>query len=344
MDNPNDSREFDLGEKLMKDEEKGQLSENVRTIGNPPKPTSPPEHGIEAVGITDFLAHKFPPRNNLLSPWLPSQGLVMVYAARGVGKTFFALEVAYAVASGGTFLDWQAPSPVGVLYVDGEMPGPVMQERISAIVASRAPEPAAPFLLLTPDLLPKNEDMPRIDREEGQAAVNETLTDEIKLVVLDNISTLSGAKENEADGWTPVQEWALKQRSAGRSVLFIHHSGKGGHQRGTSRREDVLDTVISLKRPADYRPDQGAVFEIRFEKARGIYGDAVKPIEASLSTDDNDCMSWSTRTVETGNFDRVVSLLNEGMKQNEIAKELGLNKSTVSRHAKRAKSKGLVAK
>ena len=134
--------------------------------------------------------------------------------------------MAYAVASGGTFLGWEAPYPAGVLYIDGEMPGAVMQERLSAIVASNDFEPSAPFTLLTPDLQP--EGMPRIDTEEGQQIIEAILTDDIKLIVIDNISTLSQTRENEADGWTPVQAWALKQRAAGRSVipLSIGNTGK----------------------------------------------------------------------------------------------------------------------
>lgn len=296
--------------------------------------------GLVAVTIGAFLAREFPPRSNLLSPWLPSQGLAMVFAYRGVGKTHFALGVAYAVASGGSFLGWQAPEPVGVLYIDGEMPGPVMQERLSEIVRSNDKQATAPFILLTPDLQP--EGMPRIDSDEGQAAIESILTDDIKLIVVDNISTLSGAKENDGDGWGPIQGWALKQRAAGRSVLFVHHSGKGGAQRGTSRREDVLDTSIALRRPVDYQLDQGAVFEIHFEKARGIHGEDVKPLEATLTTDDHGIMAWHTRTVEDSTFDRVVGLLNEGMSQNEVANELNINKSSVSRHAKKAKAAGLV--
>ncbi|MBW2470952.1 MAG: hypothetical protein JRE18_02625 [Deltaproteobacteria bacterium] len=100
-------------------------------------------------------------------------------------------------------------------------------------------------------------------------------------MIIDNLSTLvRTGQENDAEGWLSIQAWALAQRAAGRSVLFIHHSGKGGSQRGTSRREDVLDTVINLRQPGDYTPDQGAVFEVHFEKARGIYGDDTKPFEA----------------------------------------------------------------
>ena len=292
-----------------------------------------------AVTIDEFLSLEFPPRDNLLSPWLPAQGLTMVYAMRGIGKTFFALGVAYAVATGNEFLGWKAEHPAGVLYIDGEMPAAVMQKRLSDIVASNDLEPVAPFVLLTPDL--QAEGMPHIDTPEGQEAINAILTDEIKLIIIDNISTLTRTKENEADSWTPVQEWALRQRAVGRSVLFVHHAGKGGQQRGTSRREDVLDTVITLKRPVDYLPDQGAVFEIHFEKARGIYGDDVAALEARLATSTEGLSIWCTRSVEVGNYERVVQLLNEGLKQHEIAIELGINKSNVSRHVKRAKAEGL---
>jgi len=133
--------------------------------------------------------------------------------------------------------------------------------------------------------------------------------------------------------------YAFTEATVPRITVIVR---KGGQQRGTSRREDVLDTVIALRRPVDYKPDQGAVFEIHFEKARGIYGDDVQSIEATLSTDDQGRRSWLTRTVEAGNFDRIVQMTNDGMKQGEIAAELNLHKSNVSRHLKKAKAEGLV--
>jgi hypothetical protein len=76
------------------------------------------------------------------------------------------------------------------------------------------------------------------------------------LIVLDNLSTLvRSGRENESESWLPVQEWALQLRKRGKSILFVHHAGKTGQQRGTSKKEDVLDTVISLKRPKDYSPN-----------------------------------------------------------------------------------------
>jgi putative DNA primase/helicase len=61
-------------------------------------------------------------------------------------------------------------------------------------------------------------------------------------------------------------------------VLLVHHAGVNGRQRGTSRREDALDTVIALRRPADYSPEEGARFQIHVEKARTLAGEGALPL------------------------------------------------------------------
>jgi putative DNA primase/helicase len=222
-----------------------------------PKPPS-----LQVTSVKDFIQMKLPPRETILSPWLPTQGLAMIYAPRGVGKTHIALGIAYAVASNTSFLGWQPSRARGVLYLDGEMPAILMQERLSALVKT---ELLAPFKLITPDL--QKNAMPDLATYEGQSMLEPHLKD-MDLIIVDNISTLCRhSKENDADSWIPVQEWALTMRASGKSVLFIHHAGKGGNQRGTSKREDILDTVIVLKRPENYSAKDGAVFEIHFEKA-----------------------------------------------------------------------------
>jgi DNA invertase Pin-like site-specific DNA recombinase len=84
------------------------------------------------------------------------------------------------------------------------------------------------------------------------------------------------------------------------------------------------------------------VFEVHFEKNRGLYGDDVKPFEAALHFGDGQEMSWSTRSIEQSTSDKVVTLFNDGVKQNDIAEELGIDKSNVSRHIKRARETGLL--
>lgn len=292
---------------------------------------------VEMLG--DFLAKEIKPREFLLEPWLPVQGLTMIHAARGIGKTHVALGVCHAVASGGSFLGWKAPKPNGVLMIDGEMPAVVMQERLAQIVKHSEKEPTAPFKIITPDS--QEMGMPSLSDAIDQVLLEQYL-DDIKLIVVDNISTLvRSGKENEEQSWAPVQAWALQQRSQGRSVLWVHHSGKNGLQRGTSKREDVLDSIIRLKRPIDYDASQGAVFEVHFEKARGFYGEEAEPFEATL-TSDSESYAWEIRSLEKKTLDLVVELLKEGISQADIARELELNKSTVSRHAKKARELGLV--
>lgn len=297
------------------------------------------DDGIHIVSVQDFLGKEFPPRENVLTPWLPSQGLVMCYSPRGVGKTHVALGIGYAVASGGTFLKWSAPKARGVLLLDGEMPAVALQERLARIANSAEKEPAAPFQILTPDL--QKGGMPDLSDLSWQAELDARISDEIGLIIADNLSTLArSGKENESESWSPVQAWALRHRAAGRSILFMHHAGKGGQQRGTSRREDVLDTVITLRHPVDYNPEQGAVFEIRFEKARGIHGQDVESFEARLTTTADGRDEWVMRSVDDTMRHRVVTMLKDGMSQADIARELNLNRSTVSRHAKHARECG----
>lgn len=293
---------------------------------------------LRVVNVSDFLKMRLPQRELIMNPWLPTQGLTMVYGPRGIGKTHFAMGVGVAVASGGQYLKWQAPKPYGVLYLDGEMPASVDQERFSNIILSVDREPAL-LNIVTPDL--QEFGMPDLSTMTGQAAVAPYL-DGIQLVIVDNISTLCRAgRENEAESWLPVQEWALRLRSKFISVLFVHHTGKGGLQRGTSRREDVLDTVIALRKPGDYMPDEGARFEVHFDKARNIHGDDVKPFEAKLITV-NGMQQWTLKSIEDSLTERVAKLLNEGVPQGEIPEMLGVAKGTVSKHKRKAIEGGLL--
>ena len=181
----------------------------------------------------------------------------MIYSPRGVGKTLFGLGSGYAISAAETFLGFEVEAPQKVLYVDGEMPARVMQERLAAIIRGFGKQPPSEnhFRLLCADLFEFG--LPDLATPAGQAWFDARIGD-TNVIFLDNISTLvRSGKENEAESWRPLQGWLLRQRRLGRTVMFLHHAGKGGAQRGTSNREDVLDTVISLRHPNDYSPEQG---------------------------------------------------------------------------------------
>jgi putative DNA primase/helicase len=283
------------------------------------------------ISAHELLARRFPVRPALLAPLIPASGLAMLYAPRGVGKTYLALSIAHAVATGGTLLPWHAPKARRVLYVDGEMPAATLQARLRTILGSsdHAPLPGSRLMFLAADLF--EEGLPNLADAAAQRALTEAAQG-ADLIVLDNLSSLaSGLRENEADDWTPLQRWLLALRRAGKSVLLVHHAGKGGQQRGTSRREDVMDTVIALRRPRDYRPEDGARFEVHIEKARGLAGADLTPFVAAMQIDPAGRMAWSMSNLGDSRRDEAAAMLSQGASVRDIAAATGLSKSAVHR-------------
>lgn len=296
------------------------------------------ENPIVAIDGASLIRMEISPKELLMAPWLPHRGIAMIYAPRGIGKTFLALEVAIAVSTGTDFLKWKTNKAGKVLYLDGEMGGSDLQPRIKKLLRGRVLEEGR-IKFISPDF--QIGPCPDLSLPEWHIHIS-PFAEEADLIIVDNISTICRTgNENDAESWMLVQEWAIQQKSAGKTVLFIHHAGKGGQQRGTSKREDVMDTVIGLKRPDDYTAKQGARFVIEFEKARGFSGEDAEPFIVQL--EETDCTyEWSLTSLEESLFKKILNLAQLGTSQKDIAEELGIHKSTVSKNFSRAKNEGLL--
>lgn len=64
---------------------------------------------LNVLNLNEFSQANIPPLKDILSPIIKEQGLSMIFAARGIGKTHVALGIGIAIASGGEFLKWKAP-------------------------------------------------------------------------------------------------------------------------------------------------------------------------------------------------------------------------------------------
>ncbi len=180
--------------------------------------------------------------------------------------------------------------------------------------------------------------MPDLSTPEGQRLLEPHL-EGIHLVVVDNLSALCRyGSENEGEDWLPVQDWALRLRRHGISVLFDHHEGKNGSQRGTSKREDLLDTVIKLKSPSDYNPSEGLRCEVHFQKTRAMLGDAAKPFEVRMETGPDGRAVWTWRDLEDQKANQAAALFAEGLSVRGVADELGVSKSQAGRLRRRWQS------
>ena len=316
---------------------KGNVTALVYTNRNPAMT-------LVAISLSEFLAMEIEPQESILEPWLNSRSLNMLHAKRGVGKTYMGLSIAYAVATGTAYLKWKAPKARKVVYLDGEMSSFTLQSRLMAISEAT---PCDSLLLenlriFTPDL--QEGPIPDLADKKWHGAVRDFIGD-AELVIVDNLSCLarSGGPENDADSWNPLADWAQSLRREGVAVLFMHHSGKSGQQRGTSRKEDILNVVINLRHPVEYSPEMGATFEVHFEKGRELFGENSKPFIAKLVSEEA-VHVWEITDMEDSHYDQVVIKSNLGLSPGDIAAELGLSKSTISRHQKRAREEGRIKK
>lgn len=102
-----------------------------------------------------------------------------------------------------------------------------------------------------------------------------------------------------------------------------------------------MDTVIGLKRSDEYAPKQGPRFVIEFEKARGFSGEEAESFIVQLEELEGS-YTWSMDTLEESLFKKILNLAEVGMSQEDIAEELGVHKSTVSKNFNKANNEGLL--
>lgn len=280
---------------------------------------------IDAVTLATETA---PPRLEMLGPWLTQPSLGMVYGWRGSGKTWFSMSVAYALASGGDFLGWTAKAPSRVVYVDGEMGRAVIRERQKAICMGSMKD------VLSGDLAYTTFDeyggvIPNLANRSDWYLYDKMIED-AHILIIDNICACIRpiGKQSDADAWAIVQEWSIQKRGKGKSILFVHHSGKSGEQLGTSMREQPMDYVIALKRSSLSRGDKSCCFELHFEKNRHFYGDNAKSLYAKL-VQKHAGVGWEYSSLEEKYTDEVLALQVKGLKAHEIAEVLGTTSTRI---------------
>lgn len=269
----------------------------------------------------------------ILEPILAPGTLALIYGQPGVGKSFLALSLALAAAGAGSLLVWTAPRPHQVLYLDGEM----RRDAVAGRLRLFGPPPSLRLWLATeqagnPLDLSTEKGILRLMGNWG----------EVDLVVVDSLSSLAGNVSGDAEGWTKVQRFLAHQRNVGRAVLLVHHANRDGAMRGTSRRLDMMDLVMALRRPRDWQPADGARFELRLEKTRQLTGEAIESIEAQLCTGADGRAQWEWHRGESRVLQQAAPLLQQGMSAEAVGKAIGVSARTAYRLQRRARELGWI--
>ena len=285
---------------------------------------------------------KIPPLDKIVGEWFRESDLGFIHARRGLGKTWFSLGLATAIANNTGFGPWQTYSKLPVLYVDGEMPLESIQQRIDGMGASDK------LYVLNHEGLfqDKQISLNLADPTAQEGITSLCLEKGIKVVILDNLSCLfSGIKENDNDAWEMVLPWLLSMRRHRISVVIVAHSGRDGkNMRGASRREDAAFFVIRLEDVLEdtAEPSNGANFVSVFTKNRNSPTDERRYEWEFKPFGENQILITHK---EADGLMVLVNWVKSGLTSaSDIADEMGISKGQVSKMAKKAIDSGLLTK
>jgi len=327
----------DVSDFISSFKDSDEAAERLAVMIENSEPYEPPKKVTidnAVLSISDFHQIKTDQRKVYLKPWLKEDAIVLISGWRGAGKTFFALSLLDAVASGGKCGPWECQEAVSCLFLDGEMPKADIDERLEILNVDTN---QTNTIFIYSDSYANSLGLPRANLNSTtwrQTMYRILTTKKIRLWIIDNLASVAGGlDENSRQDWDPINQWLLELRFAGITTIMLHHTGKGGAQRGTSAREDNLDCSIVLKAPPDYIPEDGARFICHFSKARVRTSElaAIQDMEFWLKVGEDGKHLWTWGNVKKELRAQILTMLDEGTMQIEVAKALGISRGQVSK-------------
>ena len=353
-------QDFDDNEKVAFDARISEFRrrfEKSMPVKKEVQPVSKNHEALEQANLGELI---------LVIDWLKVGGLALLSAEAGVGKTRLLVALACAIASGQDFLGWRVYGARKVLYVDGEMGMSDMRDRIRSL--GTAP---SNLILLTYDMY-RDDEVPNICTNLGQSLIERELLahkmSEGSVIILDSLLTLSQEQIDYPKAHATYQNWLLRLRERGYTVLAAHHTNKQGQQSGSNKKNTLLNTSILMTRPKGYTQNGFETrAEIEFKKCRDSHGVDISPSTLvccdgiwTRKCQDGNEYSWSVNSetmnnnnelnmkdysseyavhkvniqdiqVEKNLNNSVIALSGAGKTQLEIANELNISQSKVSR-------------
>jgi putative DNA primase/helicase len=261
----------------------------------------------------------------------------MISAQRGLGKTWFGLDLSLHIVHGVKWLGWEISNPCSVMYIAGEMTAKHMQTRIRKL-RHGLPDTKHNLILLSSEFFISNKvEAPVLTKELWRDAVRRylELRPEIRVVIFDTVSALfTGLDENSKEEWGDCDQWLNGLRFMGVAPIIVHHVGASGRQRGTTSREDSLDASILLKRKSTYKKEDGCRFTVEFTKARNNDGNELPDLDVILVGKRTDPEAhfeiYSDDKERMRNLD-IFEQRKAGMSYSEIGEKFGISKQHVGR-------------
>jgi hypothetical protein len=280
---------LDAGEKEPREKPEGNTQHNRTANSNTSNEGQGQQAGdtekpIKALSMPEFIGLDIPEQVPVIFPIINTHSISMIHAPPGVGKTLLCTDLCFAVATGLPALKWTVPQKRRVLIVDGEMPRAMLKKRYIELLERHQLPATDYFNILSFEDFEHLDDGINLSKPECQAIVEKCIAETgAEMLLLDNLDSLFLADENKQSDLMSGKAWMKSLRGRGLAVLVVHHSNKSGGYSGHNALARNPDLVFSLRRPDNYEQAEGAVFDVVFEKTRGIWGEAVEPFTATLT-------------------------------------------------------------
>ena len=304
---------------------------------------TPEPKRVRAVQLGQMLKMKFTPDIQLLGQLIFAKTIGMIAGPRGGGKSLLSMLMSYAIAGGKPLEPWGSGSGMPVAYLDGEMRAIGFQSRLRLLHARNQDPESIRKVQQNLHIISRDfakDVIGSIDQVEGQRRIDALIPDEVKLIVIDNLSAWTSGGREDGGSWATIKSWLIEKRLQGKSVLLVHHTGKNGKQRGSSAHEDLLDYSILLSPMASNGEEQDTRFTVEHTKLRDHLPHLKQRYEFAIYTKDNklffDVAPAGVRISE--HAQEMLEMHTNNIPMSEIAEKFKVNKSTVSRTIQRLKA------
>lgn len=290
--------------------------------------------------LGEYLNLKFEPKIPLLGndprkAVLRSKEILMIYSYRGTGKTRFANMLACCLAGNTQFLKWPIGKPdIKVLYIDGELDAEEQQERWPQAVKAAGSdiETVNSNLHVTNKHVQKKLYIPDLNTIEGRNWILQA-SKGFDVVFYDSMAAFFPRGSRDWDTAAELMNKTLEdvRNINGCAQVILQHEGKGGSQIGSVQNERNVAISWRLREIQNDSESHNHI-ELTFEKRRNLQRQDAEGLDIVFAGD-----SWQWKPLTQERDARVIqAYLELNMTQSEIAREEGINQSTVGRILKKA--------
>lgn len=291
----------------------------------------------------------------LMKPWLREGETTLLYSEAGVGKSLLAMLVAYVLGLENfdeyDISEWQVKQPTGTLYIDGELGGAEMIDRLNryTYLGSQQKELSTQILSIPDYQIKAGKDFD-LSKRENQRTIIGWLKGHpnYKFLIIDSISTVFNLEsENDNSEWNKkINPFIRDLRGLGVAHIIQHHAGKDNKKglRGASAMSAMAHNIIRLTNHED-KETGSAWFKVDNREKQRAAGKLYSPFYIKFTALDDRTefeITEGERANGSDKTDRIRCMILGRSKTEDIKQRFSVGDSWISQMRKKMVEEGLL--